>query len=82
MAFLLSGEMRSNYAQSLDVWHYADDYNSLPSLGDVWIDETDENVKRTLAVQSHDQMLGDFYFGAIYTRPMPLWSIPGLIDHH
>ena len=79
---IVTGEMRSNYAQSLDVWHYADDYNSLPSLGDVWIDETDENVKRTLAVQSHDQMLGDFYFGAIYTRPMPLWSIPGLIDHH
>ena len=82
MPDIVTGEMRSNYAQSLDIWHYADDYETLPSLGDVWIDETTANVERTLAVQSHDQMLGDFYFGAIYTRPMPLWSIPGLIDHH
>ena len=79
---IVTGEMRSNYAQSLDVWHWADDYNALPSLGDVWIDETDENVKRTLLVQDHDQFMGDFYFGCIYTRPMPLWSVPGLIDHH
>ena len=47
-----------------------------------WIDETKDNVARTLAVQNHDQFFGDFYFGAIYTRPMPLYSVPGLIDHH
>lgn len=79
---IVTGEFRSNYAQSLDVWHYADDYEALPSLGDVWIDEPEENVARTLAVQDQDQFIGDFYFGCIYTRPMPLWSIPGLIDHH
>lgn len=78
---IVTGEMRSNYAQSLDAWHYADDYNSLPHLSSDWIDETKENVARTLAVQEHDQLFGDFYFGAIYTRPMPLFSIPGLIDH-
>ena len=79
---IVTGEFRSNYAQSLDVWHYADDYSGLPSLGDVWIDEPEENVARTLAVQEQDQFIGDFYFGCIYTRPMPLWSVPGLIDHH
>lgn len=79
---IVTGEFRSNYAQSLDVWHYADDYAALPSLGDVWIDEPTENVARTLAVQDQDQFIGDFYFGCIYTRPMPLWSVPGLIDHH
>ena len=78
---IVTGEMRSNYAQSLDAWHYADDYSELPKLGDEWILETKENVARTLAVQDHDQLFGDFYFGAIYTRPMPLFSIPGLIDH-
>lgn len=78
----VSGEMRSNYAQSLDIWHYADDYESLPALGSKWIDEVETNVARTLAVESHDQFLADFYFGGIYTRPMPLYSIPGLIDHH
>lgn len=82
MPSIVTGEMRSSYAQSLDVWHYADDYSQLPSLGDTWIQETKDNVKRTLAVQTHNQFEADFYFGSIYTRPMPLYSIPGLIDHH
>ena len=82
MPDIVTGEMRSNYAQSLDIWHWADDYNSLPSLGSDWIDETKDNIARTLAVQSHDQFMGDFYFNCIMTRPMPLYSVPGLIDHH
>ena len=79
---IVTGEMRSNYDQSLDVWHWADDYSTLPSLGDEWIQETKENIQRTIAVQNHDQFFGDFFFNAIYTRPMPLYSVPGLIDHH
>lgn len=79
---IVTGEMRSNYDQSLDIWHWADDYSQLPALGSEWIDETKENIERTLAVQNHDQFFGDFYFGAVYTRPMPLYSVPGLIDHH
>lgn len=79
---IVTGEMRSNYDQSLDLWHWADNYATLPSLGDIWIDETKDNIARTLAVQNHDQFFGDFYFQAIYTRPMPMYSVPGLIDHH
>lgn len=79
---IVSGEMRSNYDQSLDIWHWADNYNALPSLGSDWIDETKENIQRTLAVQEHDQFMADFYFQCIMTRPMPLYSVPGLIDHH
>ena len=76
------GEMRSTYSQSLDIWHYGDDYSSRPTLGTDWIDEPTENMARTLAIQNHDQLFADLYFGAIWTRPMPLYSIPGLIDHH
>ena len=79
---IVTGEMRSNYTKSLDVWHWADDYAALPSLGSEWIDETKNNIARTLAVQEQDQFFGDFYFQAIYTRPMPMYSVPGLIDHH
>ena len=82
MPDIVTGEMRSNYAQSLDIWHWADDYNTLPALGSDWIDETKDNIARTLAVQDHDQFMGDFYFQCIMTRPMPLYSVPGLIDHH
>lgn len=79
---IVTAEMRSNYDLSLDIWHWADDYSSRPYLDSDWIDEPIENVERTLAVQDQDQFFGDFYFGSIWTRPMPLYSIPGLIDHH
>lgn len=79
---IITGELRSNHDTSLDIWHYGDDYASLPSLGSQWIDEPEENMARTLAVQNHDQFFGDFYFAPKYVLPMPLYSVPGLIDHH
>lgn len=77
----ISGEMRSNYAQSLDVWHYGDDFANLPTLGQTFIEETTVNVARTLAVQSQDQWLLDIAVQDIAIRPMPINSTPGLIDH-
>lgn len=79
----VSGAFRSNYAQTLDSWHYADFYASIPRLSSEWIDETSVNVDRTLAVskEQEDQFLGDFMFRMTAVRPMPLYSIPGLIDH-
>lgn len=80
----VTGEMRSSYAQSLDVWHLADDYASLPTLSDSWIREDKSNVDRVLAVTSakSNQLFCDIYVQNKTTRPMPLYSIPGLIDHH
>ena len=82
MPDIVTGEMRSDYPQSLDIWHYADYYTSAPSLGNKWIHESDANFLRTLAVQNQDQFKVDLYFGAIYTRPLPVFSVPGLLDHH
>lgn len=81
---MVTGEMRSAYAQSLDVWHLADDYNALPTLSDVWIREDKSTVDRVLAVQSSvsNQLFADIYVKNLCTRPMPMYSIPGLIDHH
>lgn len=80
----VTGEMRSDYAQSLDSWHLADDYSTLPALSDSWIREDATNVDRVLAVQSSvsNQFFCDIYFNEKVTRPMPLYSIPGLIDHY
>lgn len=80
----VSGAFRSTYKGRLDVWHYADYYASLPILGDEWIRETFANVDRTLSVQSadEDQFIGDFFFKCTCVRPMPIYSVPGLIDHH
>lgn len=80
----VTGEMRSAYEQSLDVWHLADDYASLPSLSDSWIREDKNTVDRVLAVKSSvsDQLFADIYVCNRATRPMPMYSVPGLIDHH
>lgn len=81
---MVTGEMRSAYDQSLDVWHLADDYNALPTLSDAWIREDKSTVDRVLAVQSSvsNQLFADIYVKNLCTRPMPMYSIPGLIDHH
>uniref|UniRef100_A0AAU8AUC2 Major capsid protein n=1 Tax=Dulem virus 146 TaxID=3145623 RepID=A0AAU8AUC2_9VIRU len=80
----VTGEMRSSYAKSLDVWHLGDDYDALPSLSDSWIREDKANVDRVLAVTSSlsNQLFCDIYVKNRTTRPMPMYSVPGLIDHH
>ena len=79
----VSSAFRGNVG-SLDAWHYADYYEALPKLSAEWLEETYKNVDRTLAVQStlEDQYIADFWFKCKCTRPMPIYSIPGLIDHH
>uniref|UniRef100_A0AAU8AZD2 Major capsid protein n=1 Tax=Dulem virus 133 TaxID=3145610 RepID=A0AAU8AZD2_9VIRU len=81
---IVTGEMRSQFSRSLDVWHLADDYDKLPSLSDAWIREDKANVDRVLSVTSalSNQLFCDIYISNNTTRPMPLYSIPGLIDHH
>lgn len=79
----VSGEMRSDASQSLDSWTYADDYSQLPTLSSGWIDETEANIDRTISVQhsTANQFFGDFYFDATYVRPMPVYSIPAMLNH-
>lgn len=76
----VTGEMRSNYQASLDAWHYADDYNTLPRLSAEWIQEGTQNIDRTIAVTSNisHQFLCDFYFTEDWYREMPIYSIPGI----
>lgn len=79
----VTGAFRSTVNKNLDEWHYADYYESPPVLSEGWMQETPVNVDRTLAVSSelHDQLLFDISVHLNATRVMPLYSIPGLIDH-
>ena len=81
---VVTGAFRHGSENNLDSWHYADIYDKLPKLSDSWIRETDSNINRTLAVQSslHDQFLADIYVSQICTRPLPLYSVPGLTGHY
>lgn len=80
----VSGEMRPNVANTLASWHLADNYAASPTLSDSWIREDKGIVDRVLAVSSanSNQVFCDLYFKATYTRPMPMYSVPGLIDHN
>lgn len=80
----VSGEMRPGIPNTLASWHLSDYYTQKPILSDSWIREDKSNVDRTLAVTSavSNQFFCDLYFKCQATRPMPMYSIPGLIDHH
>lgn len=77
---MVTSEMRSTYAQTLDAWHYADKYDTLPTLSSSWIKEGTENIDRTLAVQSSNshQFICNFFYSQAWTRPMPIYSVPGI----
>lgn len=80
----ISGEMRPGISNSLASWHFGDYYTDTPSLSPEWLAEDKTPVDRTLAVTSavSNQYFADFYCDLKTTRPMPMYSIPGLIDHH
>ena len=80
---IVTSEMKSSYTGSLDPWHYADDYESQPILGATWIKEDSSVIDRTLAVSENtaDQFIADLAYDPTFVRCMPLFGVPGLIDH-
>ena len=80
----ISGEMRSGATNSLDIWHFADNYSSAPTLSQSFTEETPAYVDRTLSVpsSSQDNFILNFYFDMSAVRKMPVYSMPSLIDHH
>lgn len=76
----ITGQFRSSFAQSLDTWHLSQDFESLPLLNSTFIQESPP-VDRVVSVPSYPDFLFDSYFRLKHTRPMPVYSVPGLIDH-
>lgn len=78
----ISGKFRSNATGTLDSWHYGDNYEKTPSLSQAWMKEGDSEIQRTLAVDGEPQFIMDTVIDNTSVRPMPMYSIPGLVDHH
>lgn len=80
----ISGELRSTATNPLDIWHLGDNYANAPILGNQFLSETKEYLDRALAVPSStaNQFIIDIYTENEMIRPMPVYSVPGLIDHH
>lgn len=76
----ITGLMRSSHPQSLDVWHLAQDFQNLPTLGKDFI-EDNPPIDRVIAVPSEPHFLFDAYFEFTHARAMPTYSVPGMIDH-
>lgn len=80
----VAGEMRPGITNSLAMWHFADYYTQTPTLSDSWIKEDLAPVDRTLVVTSSTshQFIADIFVQNEATRVMPVYSVPGLVDHH
>lgn len=77
---IITGAFRSNAATPLDSWHLAQDFSSLPALNSSFIEENPP-VSRVVAVPSEPEFLFDGYFDMNCVRPMPLYGVPGMVDH-
>jgi hypothetical protein len=79
----ITGLMRSTSAGTIDAWHLSQRFTSLPTLNSTFISDTPP-VSRVTAVgaaANGQQMLMDAFFSVRSVRPMPMYSVPGLIDH-
>ena len=77
---LITGKFRSSAPASLDAWHLSEDFATLPVLGDRFIQDNPP-IDRVIAVQDESDFLLDCYFKLQCARPMPLYGVPGMIDH-
>lgn len=80
---IITGKMRSTYAQSTDVWHFAQKFDALPSLNGEFIQDqaSYQAIKRISAVQTEPQFYLDAYLDLKCARPMPVYGVPGMLDH-
>lgn len=78
----LTGLMRPDAAGTLAVWHLSEDFASLPTLGSTFIESnTGVPLDRAIAVPSEPHFYFDAYFNMQCARPMPLYGVPGNLDH-
>ena len=76
----IHGKLRSTSSGTLDLWHLSQKFTSLPVLDSTFIQDTPP-ISRVVAVNTEPQILMDCYFNLKCARPMPTYSVPGLIDH-
>jgi len=77
---LITSLFRSTAAGTLDVWHLSQDFGTAPTLEPTFIEESPP-IDRVIAVPSEPHFIFDIFFNLICARPMPVFGVPGLIDH-
>ena len=77
---MVTGLFKSATTGSLDAWHLSEEFSSLPTLGKTFI-EDQTPLDRAVAVSSEPHFIVDSYIKMICARPMPVYGVPGMIDH-
>ncbi len=77
---MITGKLRSDDAQTLDFWHLSQRFENLPTLSSQFIEDRPP-IDRVVAVQSEPHFILDAWFKLRCVRPMPVRSVPGLVDH-
>ena len=78
---VITGQFRSNFAQSLDSWHLAQDFANLPTLNSTFIEENPPVDRVKALADDYPDFIFDSWFHYHCARPMPVYSVPGLVDH-
>jgi len=77
---VLTGLFRSSAAGTLDSWHLSQNFSSLPALNATFIQD-DPPVDRIIAVPAQPHVIFDSYIQLKCARPMPVFGVPGIVDH-
>ena len=78
----LTGLFAVDVTGTLSSWHLSEDFAALPTLGDTFIQSnTGTPLDRAISVPSEPQVIADFFFDMKCARPMPLYGVPGNLDH-
>jgi len=77
---IITGKFRSTDATPLDMWHLSQEFGSLPELNPTFIEEAPP-IDRVIAVNTEPHFLADVYFQMKHARPMPVFGVPGMMDH-
>jgi len=76
----ITSAFRSSAATPLDAWHLSQEFSSLPALNQTFIEEN-VPMSRVVATPTEPEFIADFYFKLNCVRPMPMFGVPGMIDH-
>jgi hypothetical protein len=76
----ISGDFHSSAATSLDPWHLSQEFSSLPTLGQTFIEESPP-IDRCIQVSTEPHFIVDTFTTLYCARPMPVYSVPGMVDH-
>jgi hypothetical protein len=77
---IITGKFRSTDPESLDIWHLAQEFTDRPGLSSTFIEENPP-LARVMAVPTEPHILFDAHVNLRCARPMPVYGVPGMIDH-